>query len=124
MRLHTVDPTAGLADRAIRDYLTTVADKPVRYRAPNGTIINTTACRWRTKRYVLIDTTRGGEAVTVSAVRRGFLSLSTLSVVREPAIAAAPSDASPVAVDAFTSILAVYVGMALDDLEHLAAGDA
>ena len=117
MTLHTVDPTTGAVNQAVRDYLRAHPTWPIRYDA-DGTITNTLEARGRWSWYVLIDQV-SDDAVEVTAVRRwlgGRLHLR--EPVGESTVVAGPGwGDNPITIDQFTTVLDVAVTMALTDLE-------
>jgi hypothetical protein len=117
LSVHTIDPSVDLTDQVVRAYLHTLDDKPVRYHDPHGAVVNTSACRGLVAWYVLID--HRPDALTVGAVRLGLHhgGLHTLRYLRPPAPIPHP-DGRPGSGDAFAALLAVLVGMALDDVER------
>lgn len=114
--LHTIDPSVDATDQAIHHYLAAVDDKPVRYEDADGHVVNTSGCRGLVAWYVLIEALP--DAVLVTPIRlglgTGMRGIATRHVLRQPARIALP--AHPESVDGFTCVLAVIVGLALDDV--------
>jgi hypothetical protein len=110
LSVHTIDPTADVLGTAVRAYLNTVPDRPVRYQDTHGTVTNTPACRGLYARYVRVQAAPDGTSVTVGAIRYGLgRGMPTGCYIREPSLVAA---------GALGHLLPVLVGMALDDLER------
>lgn len=124
MAVHTIDPVGQLADHTIREYLTNVADSPIRYEDANGRVTNTRECRGLIAWYVLIEHDTRNDAVLVAPIRLGLgtggRGFTTRQYLREAARIAPPDGADRSAWD-FRGDLGVEVGRALGEIKRVRA---
>ena len=111
MAVHTADPKPTVLDQAIRAYLNSNHNQPIRYRPVVGAVVNTPDCRGRIARYVLVEA-HPDNTITVSPVRLGLRHLGIVRLAREPMNISNPADGH---------LLPLYVAMALDDLGRASA---